>query len=287
MIFNPVLIRQIFFGFAMLLPVPAIAQPQNDDIKTREGFSMSSRREMVNTCLSSLHKSRADTTALKICNCYADKIDGHFTNKQFKRSMLGNHFSIQKLISSDTVYRQQFDSCFINSGKTILIEAEASRDYFIDKCKKSIIKNASRKPDETRLYSFCYCQYNIIKTKQLTDADIATLYNPNSLLSYEIMYTCGDPFAEKETTGRNWNDSLTRDVSGPANDTVAVLNMNGLTYLKMKTGSLVQFWLFDTGSADLLISKEIEAQLRQEGTLKKENYTGTGEYELEIGRAHV
>jgi len=59
--------------------------------------------------------------------------------------------------------------------------------------------------------------------------------------------------------------------------------MNGMTFLKIKTGSLVQFWLFDTGATDLLINSEMEQQLKKENILLQENYLGTGEYEMANG----
>ena len=110
-----------------------------------------------------------------------------------------------------------------------------------------------------------------------------TLSNPNSLLFYEIMYKCGDPFSEKETTDKSWNEKMGMDISGPPSDTINILTLNGLTYVKVKTGSMIQFWLFDTGASDLLINREMETILRNENLITDANYLGIGEYEMANG----
>ena len=62
--------------------------------------------------------------------------------------------------------------------------------------------------------------------------------------------------------------------NGPQSDTIKVFNLHGMTYLKMKTGSMVQLWLFDIGSSDLLMNKDVETILKEEGIIKPENYLG-------------
>lgn len=56
-----------------------------------------------------------------------------------------------------------------------------------------------------------------------------------------------------------------------------------MSYVQIKTGSLVQYWLLDTGASDLLINTEMEQTLKEESILKQENYLGTGEYEMANG----
>lgn len=97
------------------------------------------------------------------------------------------------------------------------------------------------------------------------------------------MYKCGDPFKEKGELAKNWTKDVKNDITGPDIDTINIITINGLSYLKMKTVSLVQFWLFDTGASDLLINNEMEKTLQQEGVLTQQNYIGIGEYEMANG----
>lgn len=107
--------------------------------------------------------------------------------------------------------------------------------------------------------------------------------DPNSLLFFEIMYKCGDPFLENTDIDINWSQQSANDITGPASDTINILNIQGMTYLTIKTGSLVQVWLFDTGASDLLITKDMETQLKKENIISEQNYLGTGEYEMANG----
>ena len=130
---------------------------------------------------------------------------------------------------------------------------------------------------------FCNCQLKIVKNKKLSDTQINTLSNPNSLLSYEIMSTCGSPYLEKENTGGNWSGKMEQDIAGPVSDTLRILALDGMTYVKIKTGSLIQVWLLDTGASDLLINDEMETILRSENIITNANYLGIGEYEMANG----
>ena len=110
-----------------------------------------------------------------------------------------------------------------------------------------------------------------------------TLSDPNSLLFYEMIYKCGDPFLMKEEFTKNWNQNSEKDINGPAEDTIKTLSLNGMTYVKMKVGSMVKIWLFDTGASDLLINRDMEEALKKENALSQSNYIGTGEYEMANG----
>jgi len=276
------LFKYCSFLLLAVLPLTTLFA-QNDFIHTKEGFSILRKRELINDCLNSLHKDRSDATALSICECQVSKLDWHFTKKQYKQFTNGSTIYIDKLLESDSALKSEIDQCYTGSGKTTLLQAEGFEDEFIDKCKQSIQQSTERKLDDNRLNAFCRCQLNMVKTKKLTDADMQTLSNPNSLLFYETMYTCGNPFAEQDNLDNTWSEAVAKDINGPLSDTIHVLNMNGMTYLKMKTGSMVQFWLFDTGSSDLLINKDMETTLKAESIIKDENYLGTGQYEMANG----
>jgi hypothetical protein len=97
------------------------------------------------------------------------------------------------------------------------------------------------------------------------------------------MYRCGSPFIATGEGERNWRPADSADVKGPTADTVNMLNFGGMTYVKLKLGSLVQVWLFDTGASDLLINTEMESTLKKENILTTSNFLGVREYELANG----
>jgi gag-polyprotein putative aspartyl protease len=231
-----------------------------------------------------MHKDRTDATALAICECRVDKMNRHFSKKDYRRNTAGNTVDISALIKEDSTIDRQMQECYENSGKTFLLQAEGFEKESIAACIKSVRDNTEKSLDTNRLAVFCSCQLNLIKVKKLTDAEIKTLSNPNSLLFYETMYKCGSPFSEKNNEDNSWDQAVEKDITGPVSDTISILTLNGMTYVKLKTGTMVQFWLFDTGASDMLISKEMEASLKNESLLTAANYLGTGEYEMANGQ---
>lgn len=271
----------VFFCFFILLPGQSFSQ--EGFIRTKEGRPILNRRQLITNCLKSLHKDKSDPIALSVCDCQIDKMDKHFTNKQFKKYTTNRVIDISELVKEDSLLELEIQRCYTNTGKSILMQAESFKDEFISNCIKSIQNNTEKELDISRLTNFCTCQLNLVKTKQISDSIMETLNNPNSLLFYEIMYKCGDPFSNEETLAKNWNQNLVKDITGPLNDTIKVLNLNGMTYIKAKTGSMTQLWLFDTGASDLLINKEMETGLKKENIITATNYLGIGEYEMANG----
>lgn len=272
-----------FFISYILFTVTIQAFGQDEYIYTKEGATILRSRLLIEECVRGMNKTKADKTALAICECQVSKIDGYFTKKQYRKHTNNGKIDLSGLIKEDTAIERQINECYTNSNRTFLIEAEGFENEFISNCTNSIKKNTEKKLDTNLVKKFCSCQLNLIKTKRISDAEMKTLDNPNSILFYEIMYKCGDPFATDETINKNWNANLAQDINGPLVDTIRVLALNGMTYLRVKTGSMSQFWLFDTGASDLLINKDMETQLKNESVIKEENYLGIAEYEMANG----
>jgi hypothetical protein len=262
---------------------PKLVLSQGGYIYSKEGRPVLSKKQLEADCLLSLNKDRSDKTALTICQCQIEKIDGHFSNKQYKRYSQSGTIDLSGLISLDSVFKKEFQQCFTSSGKTVLLRAEGFEQEYIADCIQGIQKNTEKKLDIDRVTTFCRCQLDMVKTKKISDAEMETLNDPNSLLFYETIYKCGDPFAVNEIIQRNWNKDFDKDILGPESDTLNVLTLNGMTYIKAKMGTEAQVWLFDTGASDLLINNEIETELKKENIITDNNYLGIGEYEMANG----
>ena len=87
--------------------------------------------------------------------------------------------------------------CYTNSGQIVLLQVQGFEAKFILNYVKNI-QNASEKTyDPKRVNDYCNCQLSMVKSKKNSDEQMQMLTNPNSLLFYEIMFTCGDPFINK------------------------------------------------------------------------------------------
>lgn len=258
-------------------------QAQRSFIKTTDGRAVLNKKQLINSCLKTLNKDRSDVTALTICECQTEKFDNHFTYKQFKKHLKDGLVDLNGLLEEDSTLKKEIGMCYTNSGKTILLRAQGFEKEFIADCIKNIQGNTEKMLSLDKLKDFCTCQLELVKTKQLTDAEMVSLSNPNSVLFFEITYKCGNPFVDIDNANKNWSNDFVKDIIGPATDTINVITLNGMTYVKVKMGSAIQVWLLDTGASDLLITKEMETQLLKEEVLTKINYLGTGEYEMANG----
>ena len=272
-----------FFIFFTFLFMSIYSFAQNSFILTKEGRAIIQRSQFIIKCVKSMNKDRTDKTALSICECRADKLNKHFSNQQLKKYTTNNFFDLAGLFNEDSTFIKTMDSCFTNSGQTILLQAEGFGEDFISNCIKSIRANSEKTLDNKQVESFCRCQLDLVKSKKISDSEMKTLDNPNSLLFYEMMSKCGDPFLTKQSLATNWTPIAGQDVQGPNSDTINVLQINGMTYLKVKIGSMNQVWLFDTGASDLLINNEMESILKNENVINNENFLGVGEYEMANG----
>ncbi len=256
---------------------------QIDFIYTKEGQQIMDKKPLIYNCLKSLKKTKADAIAMEYCECQLSKINRYFSNKQVRKHTIRGIINIGSLIESDSIATQNINECFKNTGQTKLLSAQSMGDESVLICYKSIKENTEKKLDSLKVIAFCSCQLQLIKEKKLTDAKLEALQNPNSILFYEMMYTCGNPFEQKTNETKNWNPNRVNDLKGPSVDTLSILNLDGMTYLKIKIGSLVYFWLFDTGATDFLITKEMEKTLLIEQVLTDANYLGVGQYEMANG----
>ncbi len=270
----------------MILCMNMHSYAQDTYIYTKEGDEILIRSALIKDCIRNwLHKDPSDDVAAYICDCQVSKLNRRFTRKQYRKytGKNGRTINITELIKEDSLLQKEMDECFTSSGQTTLLQAEGFENEFIADCIKSIKQNTEKTPDSNRVTKFCKCQLELVKTRKISDKEMETLSNPNSLLFYEMMYKCGDPYIEKDGEDGNWNPGLEKDIRGPESDTLNILSINGMAYLKMKTGSLVQVWLFDTGASDLLINTDMEKELKKENILNDSNYLGTGEYEMANG----
>jgi hypothetical protein len=276
--------RVLFALFGVLLLFSAIdARSQDVFIHTKEGRPIMNRKHLLAGCIEGLHKEPDDPLAISICSCQLDNLERHFTYKEYKKHMTYGVIDLSAMTKEDSTFEKRMNACYTSTGKTVLLQAEGFEEQFMANCRQDIQKSSGKKLDMNRVNNFCSCQLEIIKARKLTDAQIQTLNNPNSLLFYDVVSKCGDPFGQQDSLERDWSESAAGDIRGPAADTLPLLMLVGMTYVKVTLGDETQVWLFDTGSSDLLINTETEEALKKENILTPSNYLGIGEYEMANG----
>ena len=288
-IFNPYTLRIMkrkIFALAILTFVYSGLKSQNRSntsfIYSKDGKAVLNKWNLRKICLKSLNKDASDTEALSICDCQISKLNERFTSKEYKKFTKGLVVDLKGLIDLDSSFKNEFESCFKSTGRSQLLSVEADAEGSLEACIINTKNSTNKSIDSAKVRNFCACQLELIKNRKLTDKELESLSDPNSLLFLETMYKCGSPF-DATSYVRGWNPGLEKDITGPPSDTINVLNMDGMTFVKIKMGSLVRFWLFDTGASDMLITKEMEEVLQSEKVMTSQNFTGIKEYEMANG----
>ncbi|NTS40437.1 clan AA aspartic protease [Flavisolibacter sp. BT320] len=272
-----------FFLTVTLLLLATVFLSAQQNIYSKEGKPVISRESIIFSCLESLRKPRSDKAAMEICECQAAELDRRFTNQQIRKYTKKNVIDFAALIKEDSLVQEDLQDCYMASGKTALLQAESSADNFRKQCEEAIRESSQKELLKEKIDAFCQCQLEMVKTKQLTDGELQAMRDPNSLLFFELIYRCGSPYDNGTVANRNWSPASGTEVKGPFSDSINVLTINGMTFVKLKVGSLVKVWLFDTGASDMLINADMEADLKKEAILGPTNYLGMGEYEMANG----
>lgn len=278
---------RICISFIVFIQSFYLAAQNSDFIHAVDGTPIMNRRQLVFDCLGNLNKDRSDPVARAVCECQVNVLDRTFTKAQYKKYTKKNAIDISALINDHPSVRQRMDDCIKATGQTVLLSTLTSSEKNIQLCMESILQATNKKLDSNKVRNFCICQSETIRTKRLTDAEIKKLEDPNSLLFFEMMYRCGDPFLSESTESRAWTKNSIQDIKGPIIDTIPVLGINGMSYVKVKIGSQILVWLLDTGASDMLISNEIETILKKENVLTDQNYIGSSEYEMANGSIEI
>lgn len=276
------LLKKSLLIFCIIYFFALAAFCQQDFIYTKEGRPILLKRDLISNCLRSLNTDRTNKSALAVCECQVNRMNRAFTNRQY-RSVTTNHvIDMNKLFKLDSVMEKEIQLCYTSSNQTILLSAQGFAQEMVEKCKENILlKNPGL--DKNKVAAFCNCELALIKDKKITDKEMEAINDPNSILFYQVMATCGDPFSDDDDFKSEWTQASGKDVSGPGKDTVSILAINGMHYVKLKVGSVVYFWLLDTGASDMLITKQMEQLLMNEKILSANNYLGTGRYEMANG----
>src|SRR5258706_1668800 len=96
--------RQFIIILISFFTISGPSSGQRGFIFTKEGRPVLSRKGLITNCLESLHKDRSDKTALSICECQVDKIDGHFTNKEYTKHSARGIINIGDLVKEDSAF---------------------------------------------------------------------------------------------------------------------------------------------------------------------------------------
>ena len=100
-----------------------------------------------------MKKDRSNRAALSVCECQVNKIDKHFTAKQFRDHTRQGVIDIGTMVKKDSLLQKQIDACYINSGVSVLLQAEGFEKEFLTNCISNVKESTERNLDLNKVNS--------------------------------------------------------------------------------------------------------------------------------------
>lgn len=283
--------RNILLLLILSLSFTAHGQPvpKDDFINTKEGLSIYGKRLFIAKCSEKIKNGANSQEALQICTCYAQKLDGHFTNKQYHEALqaAGNEW-LDFMIELDSVLKADIQQCYKAVWEKNVFFSDAQVKSAREAMKESLKKSVKDSLDEKKLDDYCNCAVNVMKERKVPAKKMDDLGNPNSFLYNEIAYRCGGIPVKRVSETTRWNSSMAADVHGASDiDTVPIITVSAMTKVKVKIGAFVYIWLLDSGAIDLLISDSLATQMMEQHLFSEKDYLGTGNYNIANGKEMI
>ena len=158
---------------------------------------------------------------------------------------------------------------------------EFQKKVWVKKCKTEIIKNETDKfwTMETA-EGACECLVSKIFNEGNSYKDLKEIIDVNSPIFNEVAIPCVVKAFDKKNIGPN-NYNINDIIGGGYKSEVKLIDYFGIGFkVKIKIGNVIKYFLFDTGSTDLIIDQATERELLLAGFLKRDNYLNKTTFEL-------
>ena len=253
-------------------------------IRTSDGDALESRSYLMQKCLEGLKADKLNSTAVEICTCRMELIDGRFTSPQvIKYQRRYKDSAIGMLIKDDKSFAKELENCIGKNSYTSFLKIPASAQRFKDSCKASFKRSLEEKYNEAHIDKFCDCSVNVLKEKNLTEKEFENLFDVNSLLFNEVNYYCGNPVIIANSN--KWQANNKDDVAGTVNtDTIKMIAMGGMQKFKIRIGNFTRIAMLDCGATDILLPAELMNRFLADSALSNElKFMDIGKYEMANG----
>lgn len=278
---------KLLLAALLLFAQPVFSQPSPKDefILTKEGDRIETKRLIVMLCKKGMGVKPDNQEAQRICECCVEHMDGRFSGKQVQkyRKRYGGK-AIMMLIEEDSLLQQQFQDCYQLAENTNMLFAPGARKHYKEQMMAAIRKDTAMKVDTLKLEAYCECAVNVLEKRGMTQQLVNEFADPNSLIYNEIAYKCGTPYVHLSSTAK-WDAGSAADITGAKMiDSVAMINVQAMTKIKVKIGNNIGVWLLDSGASDLLVSDSLTKRLLQQNLLSRNDYMGQQTYQLANGK---
>ncbi len=262
----------------------------SQNVITKDGISLGKRSVFISSCIKGANQEMIKFKGIEIltskyCACLTDKLIPKLNSWEIKKA--ANENKMKDLFLRDGNYEiilncatgnVKFDDDF-KFGKTGDIEFQ--KKVWVKKCKNEIIKNDTDKfwTIETA-EGACECLVSKIFNEGNSYKDLKEIIDVNSPIFNEVAIPCVVKAFDKKNIGPN-NYNINDIIGGGYKSEVKLIDYFGIGFkVKIKIGNVIKYFLFDTGSTDLIIDQDTERELLLAGFLKRDNYLNKTTFEL-------
>jgi hypothetical protein len=166
--------------------------PKEDFVNTKEGMPLFGKRLFIAKCRDKIKSGGDSQEALQVCACHAQKLDGRFSNKQYREAVrVAGEAWLNLLIERDSVLKADIQTCYQTAWTRNVLFSDAQVKSAKESMKESLKKSVKDSLDEKKLDAYCDCAVNVMKDRKVPAKKMEELSNPNSFLYNEIAYRCG------------------------------------------------------------------------------------------------
>lgn len=274
----------------LLLLAPLMGHAQN--IYSKDGVDLGSRREFMNGCEGGVREKLIELKGVKVdgkryCRCMADEFLPQVTAAELNKAV--EEGGLEQLMLKEP-YLGILMAC-VEPNATVqeeavvgdLVQDAFGEEAFLRSCESAAMNELGNEGEHMRpaVVAYCNCAFDRMREKGITYSQLMQVENENSMAFNELVMPCVALLSDSSWTA---TDSTMVVEGTTAVSEVPLVDMLGRGYrLKLHVNGLERSFLFDTGASDLLISTELADELRANGTLRDEHTLGTTRYELADG----
>lgn len=275
------MIPRFIFTFLLISFINNICNGQN--LVSKDGLVLGKKSDFFNACVKGVKNEFVKINDIEVnsenyCTCLMDNFIPNINSKYLIQAVNDN--KLNELILQDE-YFHFFSDCIdnnikINDKYRFENQDEIVTELSIKNCVNEILNDTSLiyifTPQLAKKY--CECSIEKLYNSNYSFKDLKDIENLNSITYNELIVECFNEILKNNSNFSFSNNYSINDIIGDKDSSVIkLIDYLGKGYmLKLSIGNISKYYLFDTGSSDLLINKEMESILIENGSLKKENY---------------
>lgn len=256
-----------------LLPCLLCTTLYAQNLTPKTGSSPYDRQELFKICKKSIAQIALPEWNIdhdKTCNCLTDSILISLSNSDLEYVTAFSDKPQRFLTILLLTHYSEFEHCCGIKDRSqpnpidFLME-ETIQHCVNDLCYKSELKFTC----ELEAYMFCECSANMMRDGKYTYEEIFNFIDEDGTIYNEVLTEC-----EKEVYPTPSSYSPCDIIGEPTFTAVKLSYLNGKPRkVKISIGGISRYFLLDTGADGLVINREIEALLLENGSIKASDYT--------------